>query len=115
MNRPVASNSSTGGAALARCASGIVAGLCKIQMWSWESTAIEDTSPNTHLLGIDGHAGSARNMGARELPGDCAPDVANAISSASTMVRSVEMYRFIAAHGITICEPGGLRWLNFAL
>src|SRR4029078_3634055 len=60
---PLESNSSTGGAALARCASGTDCGTCNTQMLSWRSTEIEVTSPSTQLLGIVGHVGSTLNSG----------------------------------------------------
>ena len=48
---PAASNSSTGGAAFARCAWGIDCGTCSTQMWSFLSTEIDVTSPSTQLFG----------------------------------------------------------------
>src|SRR4029077_10203950 len=65
---PEASNSSTGGAALARCASGIDCGTCSTQMLSFRSTEMDVTSPRTQLLGIEGQEGSTLNSGA------CRPD-----------------------------------------
>ena len=47
-----------GGAAFARCASGIDCGTCSSQMWSRRLTEIDVTSPGTQLLGIDGHVPS---------------------------------------------------------
>src|SRR5207244_4786108 len=99
-----------GGAALARWASGTVAGRCRIQTWSCESTAMEETSPKTQLFGIAGHEGSGRNAGAFSFAGACAVTVALAASSAKTMV---EMWRFIAAHGITIFETRRTGMIKF--
>ena len=64
---PAASNWSTGGAAFARCASGIDCGTCSTQMLSFRSTEIDVTSPSTQLLGIVGHVGSTLNSGGRRL------------------------------------------------
>src|SRR5262245_11741761 len=81
MKRPAESNSSTGGAAFCRCASGTVAGLCRIHTWSCASTATEDTSPKTQLLGIVGHDGCGANIAAAALFG---PGAATAIDTAIT-------------------------------
>src|SRR5262249_35816422 len=84
MNCPAALNTTTGGAALARCSSGIVAGRCKIQISSRESTATEDTSPKTQLLRIAGHEVSGRKSGTCPVREFCAPKPANAVTVTRT-------------------------------
>src|SRR5215831_15211543 len=76
---PEASNSSTGGAAFARCASGTDCGTCNTQMLSWRSTEIDVTSPSTQLFGIVGHFGSNSNWGA---VGNCCAPLSAATASA---------------------------------
>src|SRR6185503_521968 len=73
-NFPSASNSSSGGAACARCASGTVRGRCSTQMWSWLSMATPGVCPSTQLLGsLGGHEASTSKTGNRfAADDDCA-------------------------------------------
>src|SRR5215471_17020818 len=84
---PAVSNSSTGGAALARCVSGIDCGTCNTQMLSFRSTEIDVTSPRAQLFGICGQFGSTLNCGA--FGGDCAPISSDIVAMSSAAVKAV--------------------------
>src|SRR6185436_2458912 len=89
---PAASNSSTGGAAFARCASGIDCGTCSTQMWSRRSTEIDVTSPSTQLLGIVGQAASTWNIGTLSALSCCEyPATATTAQSTSSEKRRREV------------------------
>ena len=57
MNLPEASNTMTGGAAIAACSGGSVRGRCRSQTLSCASIAKLDGSPSFHFSGTFGQAG----------------------------------------------------------